>query len=97
MLEAAQLKEERTIEEMQATVFDAKYYEYESGQMYFYPEHMRKPKECVPVEGKEFEGLGLRRDQVISHVRELRSLGYQILNVLALGNTRTSQTLVSTL
>ncbi len=38
LLEAAQLKEERTIEEMQATIFDAKYYEYEDGQMYFYPE-----------------------------------------------------------
>ncbi len=97
LLEAAQLKEERTIEEMQPTVFDARYYEHQGEQMYFYPEHIRRPKERVLVESKEFEGLGLDKNQLVAHVRELRSLGYQILNALTLGNTRTSQTLLTAL
>ena len=39
MLEAAQMKAEKTIEEMQSTIFDAKYYEYfnDTDQMFFYP------------------------------------------------------------
>lgn len=62
MLEAAQMKAEKTIEEMQSTIFDAKYYEYfnETDQMFFYPEPTKKKEFGVPVAGKEFEGLGLR-------------------------------------
>lgn len=39
LLEEAQLKEEKTIEEMQPTVFDVKYYEYinEQKKMFYYP------------------------------------------------------------
>jgi len=57
------LKEERTIEEMQATLFDARYYEFDNAtnQMYFFTEPAKK-KEGVLVAGKEFEGLGLRKD-----------------------------------
>jgi hypothetical protein len=49
------------------------------------------------VEGKEYEGLGLRKEQVVEHIRDLRSLGYQILNSLTTGNQRTSLSLVSEL
>jgi hypothetical protein len=51
----------------------------------------------VRVTGKEFEGLGLDRDQVISHIRQLRGLIYQILNVLVLGNAKTSMLLLQKL
>ena len=88
LLEEAQLKEEKTIEEMQPTVFDIKYYEYvnEQKKMYYYPEPSQHKQPGFLVEGKEFEGLGLRKEQVVEHIRELRSLGYQILNSLTTGN-----------
>jgi hypothetical protein len=97
MLEAAAMKEEKTIEEMQPTIFDARYYEYhnDTDQMFFFPEPAKKKEPGVLVSGKEFEGLGLRKDQVIGHIRELRSLGYQILNTLTLGNSRMSLALVT--
>jgi len=99
LLEEAQLKEEKTIEEMQATVFDARYYEYinETNKMFFFGEPAKKGGKGVPVEGPDFEGLGLRRSEVISHIRELRSLGYQILNTLIVGNSRTCKSLVTQL
>lgn len=94
LLEEAQYKAEKTLEEMQATVIDVKYYEYlnEAEQMLFFPNEVG-----VPVEGKEFEGLGLHRDQVVTHVRELRALVYQIVNVLVIGNAKTSLILVTQL
>lgn len=84
---------------MQSTIFDARYYEYfnDTDEMFFYPEPSKKKELGVLVAGKEFEGLGLRKNQVISHVRELRSLGYQILNSLTLGNSKMSLILVNNL
>lgn len=54
LLEEAQLKEEKTIEEMQATVFDVKYYEYinEQKKMYYYPEPTQVKQPGFLVEGK---------------------------------------------
>ncbi len=48
-----------------------------------------------PVEGREFEGLGLKKSEVIKHLEELRALGYSILNALTLGNAKLSFSLVN--
>jgi hypothetical protein len=49
---------------MQSTIFDARYYEYfiDTYQMLFFPEPAKKKELGVPVAGKEFEGLGLRKN-----------------------------------
>ncbi len=78
-------------------VFDAKYYEYEGGEMRYFERPTDKKCQGVKVEGQEFEGLGIRWDQVVSHIRDLRSLCYQIMNALTIGNSRTSSTLLSSL
>lgn len=96
LLEAAQLKEEKTIEEMQAFVFDQRYYEYDNAtdEMLFYPEAERGSKAgAVKVQGKEFEGMGLQKESLVEHVRALRALAYQIINALVLGNAKSSMTL----
>ena len=73
------MKEEKTIEEMQPTVFDIRYYEYHNDkeQMIYYPEatqssegmHQKRGKKDQKatkqgnvVEGREYEGMGLRKD-----------------------------------
>lgn len=37
-----------------------------------------KEKDSAPVlvEGRNYEGVGLRKEQVIEHIRSLRALGY---------------------
>jgi hypothetical protein len=83
---------------MQATVFDVRYFEWDNttDEMWYFkaPEEGEAPQK---VQGREFEGQGLKKDQVIAHIRELRSLGYQILNTLVLGNGRSSTLLVTQL
>lgn len=66
--------------------------------MLYYPEAEKGKRVPVQiVEGREFEGLGIQKEQVIKHIRELRSLVYQILNVLVMGNGRTTLLLITSL
>ena len=48
----------------------------------------------ILVEGKKYEGLGLKKQEVIKHVEDLRALGYSILNTLVMGNAKTAFVLV---
>lgn len=50
------------------------------------PENNQK----ILVEGKQYEGLGLKKSEVIKHVEDLRALGYSILNSLVMGNAKTA-------
>lgn len=100
LLEQAQFKEEKTIEEMQATVFDIKHFEYftSTDKMYYIPDRTEsKSVQPILVEGEDFEGLGLNKTQVTEHIRELRALVYQILNSLIVGNAKICYLLVHTL
>ena len=66
--------------------------------MLYYPEAEKGKRVPVQiVEGKNFEGLGIQKEQVLKHIRELRSLVYQILNVLVMGNGRTTLLLITSL
>ena len=66
--------------------------------MLYYPEAEKGKRVPVQiVEGREFEGLGIQKEQVLKHIRELRSLVYQILNVLVMGNGRTTLLLITSL
>lgn len=60
-------KEEKTIEELQATLFDSKLYEYdnESEEMYLINE---ETGDRTLVDGSDFAGQGLKKDEVIKHV-----------------------------
>jgi hypothetical protein len=84
---------------MQPLIMDIKFYEYDNSkdQMYYYQTEGDKKGHKLLVAGDEFEGLGLSKKQVLAHIRELRSLGYQILSTLTLGNTKSSAFLMTNL
>jgi hypothetical protein len=45
-------------------------------------------KKKTRVEGDEFEGLGLKKYEIINHIEQLRALCYSIINILIMGNSR---------
>ena len=48
----------------------------------------------VLVEGRSFQGLGLKKSEVLKHLQDLRALGYSILNNVVIGNAKLAFNLV---
>eukprot|EP00347_Sterkiella_histriomuscorum_P022045 403331879 len=98
--EEAMMKEEKTIEEMQPTVMEARVFEYDNtkDQMFFmegYGNNQEVQRRLV--EGIAFEGQGLKKSEVIKHLEDLRALGYSIINNVVLGNSKSAFNLVKLL
>ncbi|CDW82063.1 UNKNOWN [Stylonychia lemnae] len=93
--EEALQKEEKTIEEIQPTVFEAKLYEYyNTTEKMFYIDLSKNDGSKRLVEGRQFQGLGLKKSEVIKHLEDLRALGYSIINNVVIGNAKLAFNLV---
>jgi len=71
---------------------DTRVYEYHNptDEMFFVDSHQQR----IPVVGRQFEGQGLKKNEVVKHLQSLRGLAYSVLHSIIIGNAKLGQALV---